>query len=223
MSTSYAGSNAREEILARIRSSLSDVPGTPAESDTPVPWTYHRPTRTEGILELFVERVEDYKARVVRCRATGVPAAIAEALRGLGVRSVVLPSGLDAAWVGALGEFDVRRDEPRLSRDELNRTDAVVTAARVGAAESGTIMLDHDADQGRRALSLVPDVHICVIRADQVVSDVPEAVAALAPSVRERRLPLTWISGGSATSDIELSRVEGVHGPRTLVVILQEG
>lgn len=218
-----AAGGAKAEIFARIRASLRDVPAVPAEQDTPVPWTYHRPTRTEedhdAIVDLFVERVEDYKATVVRCGAGDVPARIAAALREHGARSVVLPDGLDAGWVDALGEFDVRRDSPRLSRGELNAIDAVVTASCVSAAESGTIVLDHRADQGRRALTLVPDLHVCVVRADQVVSDVPEAMARLAPSLREH-LPVTWISGGSATSDIELSRVEGVHGPRTLVVIL---
>jgi L-lactate dehydrogenase complex protein LldG len=106
-----------------------------------------------------------------------------------------------------------------LSYAELDATGGVVTASRVGIAETGTIVLDHAADQGRRALSLVPDLHVCVISSDQVVSDVPEAVVRLQESIDER-LPLTWISGPSATSDIELSRVEGVHGPRTLHVLL---
>ncbi|MCA0438708.1 MAG: LUD domain-containing protein [Actinobacteria bacterium] len=217
---------ARAEIMARIRSSLSDVPDTPPEQDTPVAWTYHAATRPDldhaGVIDLFVERVEDYRATVVRCRTAEVPDRIAAALREHGARSVVVPAGLDGGWVAALGEFEVRRDEPRLSRAQLNETDAVVTASAVSAAESGTIVLDHRQDQGRRALSLVPDLHVCVVRSDQVVTDVPEAVARLAPSVRDEHLPLTWISGGSATSDIELSRVEGVHGPRTLVVVLTQ-
>lgn len=218
------GMSAKDEILARIRTALADVPDTPPEEDTPVAWEYHRPTRTEGVLDLFVERVEDYKAAVVRCRGAEVPERIVEALTSHGARHVVLPERLDGAWRAAVEDsgIEVRSDSPRLTRAELDHTDAVVTACRVGAAESGTIMLDHTPDQGRRALSLVPDLHVCVIRADQVVSDVPEAVAAIAPSVREQQLPITWISGGSATSDIELSRVEGVHGPRTLVVILAE-
>ena len=110
-------------------------------------------------------------------------------------------------------------DDPVLSHQQLDGTGAVVTGSRVGIAETGTIVLDHAADQGRRALSLVPDLHVCVIRADQVVSDVPEAVQRLQASI-DARQPLTWISGPSATSDIELNRVEGVHGPRTLHVLL---
>ncbi len=111
------------------------------------------------------------------------------------------------------------RDDPELSHGELNLISAVVTTAAVGMADWGTIALDHGPGQGRRALSLLPDCHVCVVRADQVVSDVPEGIARLAPALRARR-PVTWLSGGSATSDIELSRVEGVHGPRHLWVIL---
>ncbi|MDQ7991861.1 MAG: lactate utilization protein C, partial [Propionicimonas sp.] len=164
-----------------------------------------------------------YKAVVRRVPADGVPAAITGLLREHGVGSLVLPGGVDASWRQAVSEAGVavREDDPPLSHQELNRTDAVLTASTVSIAETGTIVLDHSPDQGRRALSLVPDVHLCVVRADQVVSDVPEAVARLAESVQQGR-PLTWISGGSATSDIELNRVEGVHGPRTLLVILAE-
>jgi len=221
-STQPRRGSAKDEILGRIRTALADIPDLPPEQDVPVPWAYGRATRTEGVLDLFVERVEDYKAQVLRCRSEEVAARVAEALTSRDARSVVLPGGLEPAWREAItgAGVDVRDDDPHLSRAQLNEIDAVVTACCVGAAESGTIMLDHRPDQGRRALTLVPDLHVCVIRADQVVSDVPEAVARLAPSVREEHLPLTWISGGSATSDIELSRVEGVHGPRTLVVIL---
>ncbi|WP_168581798.1 LutC/YkgG family protein [Gephyromycinifex aptenodytis] len=213
--------NAREEILTRIRTALQDVPEVAPEVDVPVEWEYHRATRTEGVLDLFVERVEDYKAAVVRANSGEVPGRIVEALNAHDVHSVVLPAGLDPTWRAALeaSEIEVRDDTP-LDRAQLDTTDAVVTAACVGAAETGTIFLDHRPDQGRRALTLVPDMHVCVIRADQVVSDVPEAITRVAPSVRENQLPVTMISGGSATSDIELSRVEGVHGPRTLHVVL---
>lgn len=217
------GSAAKAEILARIRTALRDVPDSAADVDVPVPWEYGRATRTEDVLDVFIDRVVDYKAELVRCAAHEVPAKVVAGLQAHGVTSVVLPAGLDASWRAAIADagIEVRDDEPRLSRAQLDETGGVVTAAAVGSAETGTIMLDHGPDQGRRALSLVPDVHVCVIRADQVVSDVPEAVARTADALRAGQ-PSTWISGGSATSDIELSRVEGVHGPRTLHVVLAE-
>ena len=133
---------------------------------------------------------------------------------------VVVPTGLDDAWLAALPEgVDVVRDsrEHPLAATDLDAVAAVVTAARVAISETGTIVLDGEPDQGRRAISLVPDVHLCVVRADQAVQTVPEAVRLLGEHPER---PLTWISGPSATSDIELDRVEGVHGPRTLHVLL---
>lgn len=212
-------SSARAEILTRIRAawqrSASDAVPEPVDR---LP---HRPTEPGELIDLFDERVSDYKATVWRIDAAELGDKIAEALQTHEVSSVVAPAGLGDDWVSAAAAagIQVRRDDPVLSHAELNTTGAVLTAARVGIAETGTIVLDHDDTQGRRALSLVPDVHICVIRADQVVADVPEAVAALHESAVSGR-PMTWISGGSATSDIELSRVEGVHGPRTLHVLL---
>lgn len=215
--------NAREEILGRVRTALADVTELDPVADVPVAWEYGRATAMADVLARFVETTEDYKATVVRAPAGDVPARIAELLAGAGVATAVLPSGLDDAWRAAIAAsgVGVLDDEPQLSRAELDRIDAVVTASAVGIAETGTIVLDHAADQGRRALTLVPDTHLVVVRADQVVSDVAEAVARLAPAVTDGA-PLTWISGPSATSDIELSRVEGVHGPRTLLVILSE-
>lgn len=213
-------SPARDAILGRIRAALADVP---ADDDVTIPWTYGQPRVLADPVAQFEDRVVDYRAAFERCGASEVAAKVAAALGSYGVTSVVLPDGLDkkiSDAVGAAG-IEARRDEPPLSRPELDATGAVVTTCAVAAAESGTIMLDHGPGQGRRALSLLPDVHVCIVRADQVVGDVPEAVARIAPSVRQRR-PITWISGGSATSDIELSRVEGVHGPRTLHVILVE-
>ena len=210
--------SAREEILARTRSALADV--TAAEADVTVPWEYGQPVDVGDVIETFVERVEDYQATVVRCAASELPAAVAAGLAATGADSVVVPTGLDPAWLAeAAGVRFVTENAGPLSNDELNRTDGVVTASAVGIAETGTIVLDHGPDQGRRALTLVPDRHVCVVRAEQVVSGVPEAVARLRPSIAARR-PLTWISGPSATSDIELSRVEGVHGPRRLYVIV---
>lgn len=206
----------REVILGRIRAALGPERAEPEASG----WEYRRPVALDGdVIDVFDERVSDYKATVVRTNPAGVPAAIVEALGD--AASVVLPSGIPSGWRSAIADagVTVHDDDPPLDRRELDRIAGVVTAAAVGIAETGTIVLDHSADQGRRALTLVPDLHVCVVRADQVVSGVPEAVARLTAAVEEGA-PLTWISGPSATSDIELSRVEGVHGPRTLHVIL---
>lgn len=216
--------DARAAILGRIRSALADVPDAPEEVDTPIGWVYGRPREMDDVIAQLEDRVVDYRAGFQRCTAAELPARVVEALGSYGVGSVVLPDGLDAGLVDAVATagVEVAVDDPPLDRRTLDVTGGVVTTCAVAAAETGTIMLDHGPGQGRRALSLVPDVHVCIVQADQVVSDVPEAVARLADAVRARR-PITWISGGSATSDIELSRVEGVHGPRTLHVILVEG
>ncbi|MFN8225931.1 MAG: LUD domain-containing protein [Mycobacterium sp.] len=206
--------SAREEILARIRTALADRPEPP-----PVPWTYGQPVSTGDLdlVERFIERTADYHAVVERVPSDGAAAAIGAALAAAGAVTVVADdvvqgrwaSGADVAWVAETG----------LGAAELDGIDAVVTTATVGIANTGTIILDHGPGQGRRALSLVPDVHVCVIETGHIVSDVPQAVSRLIQAGSNIR-PLTWISGPSATSDIELDRVEGVHGPRTLHVIV---
>ncbi len=215
---------ARDEVLRRVRAAITDVAEQDPVADVPVTWVYGRPLGTVDVLADFVEKVEDYKAGVTRCRPDEVAAAVVAALVSFDVASVVLPEGIPSEWADAVAAagVEIRRDEPPLTSQQLNGIGAVVTTAAVGMADSGTIALDHGAGQGRRALTLLPDVHVCVIAADQVVSDVPEGIARLAPALRARR-PVTWLSGGSATSDIELDRVEGVHGPRHLAVILVEG
>ena len=192
-------SAAREEILARVREATATATATP----------YVAPARakTTASVDLFVERVEDYRAVVERCAAADLKERVSAAVAGC---SVVVPHGLGVEVDGAVVDDG-------LSSLELDAIDAVVTEATVGIAETGTIVLDHQAGQGRRAITLVPDRHVCIVRADQVVSDVQDAVALLNPD-----RPHTWISGPSATSDIELSRVEGVHGPRNLHVIVVE-
>lgn len=200
---------AREEILRRISSAHVAAPAHPIRRD------YVQTRVLPDLLGQFVERVEDYKATVVRTSPDGVASAVEKFLSG--ARTVVIPAGLKAEWVPT--GLNTVQDEPMLRSDELDAIDAVVTSASVGVAVTGTIMLDHTAGQGRRALTLVPDLHVCIVTSDQIVADVPEAVARLTDSVNSGR-PLTWISGGSATSDIELQRVEGVHGPRTLCVVL---
>jgi L-lactate dehydrogenase complex protein LldG len=207
--------SARDEVLARVRA----VEGTGAAPDSDhravVPVIEQSGSSAAQTLDLFAENVADYRAEVVRVGAGGVPAAVAQALSG--VASVVVPTGLDRSWLSHASGVRVVEDD-QLSAGALDALDAVVTAAAVGIATTGTIVLDHGPDQGRRAITLVPDTHVCVVREDQVVHDVPEAVRRLRPGAEPR--PLTWVSGPSATSDIELDRVEGVHGPRTLVVVI---
>jgi L-lactate dehydrogenase complex protein LldG len=201
--------SAREDVLGRVRKALGPVRAT-----VEVPRAYRRTGDLDrtAILELFVDRLVDYKASVRRTDEAGLAATLAEALKDRGLESLVVPSGL----VGWDLPVRVKVDEA-LSAAELDAIDGVLTCAAVAIAETGTIVLDASPDQGRRAITLVPDYHLCVVRAEQVVQTVPEAMTRLDPT-----RPLTWISGPSATSDIELQRVEGVHGPRTLEVIVVE-
>ena len=194
---------ARDAILQSVRRAIAAAPKEPTE----VPRGYRERTVSGDLVELFAERVEDYRAVVTRAAATDVEEAIRAALAG--AERVVVPDGLGYDVPGTVaGAVD-------MAAAELDHLDAVVTGASIGIAITGTIVLEHGPGQGRRALSLVPDLHVCIVREEQVVAGVPDAVARLDP---ER--PQTWISGPSATSDIELNRVEGVHGPRNLHVIL---
>lgn len=197
--------SAREDILGRVRSALAGVDRSGEVPPAP------RVGPVDDLVGRFAERVEDYRAVVTRAAAADVASAVAAALPA--DASVVVPAGLSVTVAGAVV------DDGSLSSHDLDRVDAVVTEATVGIAETGTLVLSHGPGQGRRAISLVPDLHVCLVRADQVVADVPDAMFLLAPAVAEGR-PLTWISGPSATSDIELDRVEGVHGPRTLHVVI---
>ena len=198
---------ARDEILARVRQALADrfQPAPPA-----------RAYRTAGAaavdLNLFAARVREYGAAVIRCEPADVAAQITAALRRRAARRVAVPAGFPVEWEP---EADLLRDDPRLTTGELDLVDGVITGCAVAIAETGTVVLDHGAGQGRRALTLVPDYHLVIVGAQQVVALVPDGIAALDPA-----RPQTWISGPSATSDIELRRVEGVHGPRTLDVLL---
>ena len=213
---------ARTEILARIRRASSDITTSDPVADVPIEWEYGTGIEMDDVVGTFVEKVIDYKATVVRVKGADVPNAVAEGLKATGAEhSIVVPVGLDKSWVEAIkgAGIDVRVDDPQLSKEELNGTDAVVTAAACGIADTGSIVLTHVEDQGRRAITLVPDRHVCVMNANQVVSDVPEAIQIVKPAVHDGH-PLTFISGGSATSDIELARVDGVHGPRQLYVVV---
>jgi L-lactate dehydrogenase complex protein LldG len=175
-----------------------------------------------NVLTLFTATVRDYRAEVSVVRGEDVPEALSSILASNQASNVVVPEGLPARWLTRLDRVRVTTDGVGgllLGARELDAVDAVITGAAVGIATTGTIVLDHGPDQGRRALSLIPDFHLCVIRADQLVGDVPECVARLSLAASSTRT-LTWISGPSATSDIELERVEGVHGPRTLHVVV---
>ena len=209
----------REDVLGRIRAALTDVPPGDAAEDVEVPRDYRRHrNQPEGTVQRFCERVADYKATVEQVHPNQVAAAVDAALRRVGATRVGIPEGLPAEWAavgdGAITLVPDHREAP-LSTAELNALDAVVTGSVVGIAETGTIVLESGPLCGRRALTLVPDMHVCMVRAEDVVDDVPAAVSRLNPT-----RPLTWISGPSATSDLELDRVEGVHGPRTLHVLV---
>ena len=191
--------SARDEVLARVRQAQSGQP-----VDVPRDYRAERPVD----VELLAERLIDYRAVVHRCTEVAVP----EVLRRLLTGAVVVPEGLPDRWLVSV-TAEVRRDP--LSARELDEVDAVVTTCAVAVCETGTLVLDGGPGMGRRALTLVPDRHVVVVRAGDVVGSVPEALTRLDPT-----RPLTCISGPSATSDIELQRVEGVHGPRSLDVVL---
>lgn len=207
---------AREEILARLRIALRDVPTDEALDDAPVPRDYRTSggIRKASLLKMLTERLVDYKATVHRCKQETLPATVSALLKETG--SLVVPADLPGEWYSGYDkEIRIDSSGSPLDLSTLDTTDAVLTGCAVAIAETGTIVLDGGEGQGRRVISLVPDHHVCVVRAEQVVGLVPEGIARL-----DGRRPLTFISGPSATSDIELRRVEGVHGPRRLDVIL---
>jgi L-lactate dehydrogenase complex protein LldG len=200
----------REQILAAVRGAIADA------SPPAVPRDYNRELGLDRaqLIELFAERVDDYRADVRVIDRSQIGRVIGVVLADRGIRSVVVPDDLDPGWLTTV-TCQVIRDSPSLTAEDLDRVQAVITGSAVGIALTGTIVLDAGRIQGRRAISLVPDTHICVVEAEDIVGTVPEAIARL-----DAARPLTWISGPSATSDIELDRVEGVHGPRNLIVLI---
>ncbi len=203
--------SAREEMLARIRAATADISGQPEVSRWYRPAARGPGSADEALVGLFEQRASDYRATVRRCPAGEVARVIADAVAGRGARRIGLPDGFPAEWSALLTDVV----DPPLDVATLDGLDGVVTTVAVAIAETGTIVLDTGPGQGSRAFSLVPDYHLAVVRTGQIVGAVPDAVAALDPA-----RALTWISGPSATSDIELSRVEGVHGPRTLDIVI---
>jgi len=210
---------AREEILNRVRAALRDVPRGETADAVPVDRGYdHAGDAPRGeLIDQFLERVAEYKADIRRVTPADLPGAIAAACAARGVRRLVVPADLPADWLPA--GVELLRD-PGLTNDQLDASDGVLTGCALGIAQTGTIVLDAGPRQGRRAITLLPDYHLCIVEAGQVVGSVPEAVGRLREVSTRPGRPITWISGPSATSDIELNRVEGVHGPRTLEVLL---
>jgi len=216
-------SNAREKVLQRIQQALHDRPAEGAPQvpyETVIDRSYSRRDEAERATTIadFVERVTEYKATVRQVPAAAdLPAIISQTLAGRAIKRLVVPADLPAEWLPS--DLVVLRDAGERSYDELDACDGVLTGAAIGVAQTGTIIMDHSTQQGRRAISLVPDYHLCIIRVDQIVGLIPEGIDMLTPAVRAGQ-PVTFISGPSATSDIELNRVEGVHGPRTLDVLV---
>jgi L-lactate dehydrogenase complex protein LldG len=202
-------SDAREVVLGRIRAALADLPQPSPPVLPPAP-----PSPADPVA-LFAERAGEYRAAVHRVGRAGVAALVAEICDAHGARRLAVPLDLPEGWlppgVEATGDGTV---------SALDGVDGVLTSCAAAIAETGTIVLDGGPGQGIRAMTLVPDLHICVVPEQLVCASVSEAFVRMAPSVRERRAPLTLISGPSATSDIELSRVEGVHGPRRLEIVI---
>ncbi|NYF51321.1 L-lactate dehydrogenase complex protein LldG [Edaphobacter lichenicola] len=221
MATDTVTNSARDEVLRRIRAATGGASdGTAAK----IGWDrivreYRRKGtgEREGVLKLLEDRLRDYDARVVRAGSGRVEQSVAEMLAERGVRRMVVPVGMPVAWLPAsAGGVEFVVDEG-LSSEELDGVDGVMTGATLAIAETGTFVLQSAAGQGRRAATLVPDYHLCVVRAEDVVETVPESMAQLQ---RTAGLATTFVSGPSATADIEMTRIKGVHGPRFLDVIL---
>jgi L-lactate dehydrogenase complex protein LldG len=207
---------AREEVMRRIQAALGPAPAIPDEpardyrqAGEPVPF---------DVVERFCDVVADYDATVHRVRVDGLEDALAATCRERGATRLAVP--VDAPW--QVAGVELVADDPPLGPGDLDGLDGVLSGCAVAIAETGTIVLDGAGRSGRRAITLVPDLHLCVVLADQVVAAVPDGIAAMASAAREGR-PITFVSGPSATADIELDRVQGVHGPRTLDVFLVEG
>jgi L-lactate dehydrogenase complex protein LldG len=212
-------SHSRAEVLRRVRQALAATSDGEAPDETHPPRDYltvHADRTPHQSADLLAEHLADYRAKVHRTDTAGLAATIARLLAERGATTAVVPAGVPRQWLTEITGTQLLDDTPALTAHRLDETDSVITGCALAIAETGTIVLDAGPDQGRRILTLIPDHHICIVQAPrQIVDSVPQALPRLDPT-----RPQTWISGPSATSDIELDRVEGVHGPRTLDVIL---
>ena len=207
--------SARAEILQKIRVANNLTPAAhPAWSDLARSYKRTSTLSHDAVLDLLADRLHDYDAQVLRSTLADVPRSIAAMLSARSIQRLVVPAGLPPEWLPQGFTFT---PDDSLSSAELDRVDGVLTASTVAIAETGTVVLQNVPGQGRRAISLVPDYHLCLVRSQDVVETVPEAMARLHPTAT---LPTTFVSGPSATADIEMTRIKGVHGPRFLDVIL---
>lgn len=220
MSTFRTHSMVREEMLRRIRTALHDVPATEQPTEVVVERSYRLSETVdhETVIERFAERVAEYKVDVQRIEEAALADAIVVACVRHAIRRLVIPIDIPASWLPV--DVELLRDKNTLSNEQLDSSDGVLTGCALGIAQTGSIILDGGMHQGRRAITLLPDYHLCIIFEEQIVNLVPEAIASLREAVFSSKKPITFISGPSATSDIELNRVEGVHGPRTLNVLV---
>lgn len=212
----------KEVILSRTRHALRDVPRDESSEDVPIERGYRKQDEAsrKEIVDRFAEHVAEYEATVHRVSQSELPEAIEQTLKRRGVERLVVPPYLPKAWIPASAETLHDTAGSRLTNEQLDESDGVLTGCALGIAQTGTIVLDAGRGQGRRALTLVPDYHLCVVKEEQIVGLVPEAIERLGDAVKNEGRAITFISGPSATSDIELERVEGVHGPRTLEVLI---
>lgn len=219
---------AKEDILKKIRRALKNVPDDEVPEQVSVPRRYRRKGNLpkNETIALFAERAGEYKATVQRVSQKDLVKVIKESCLREDVKNLVIPEGFPAEWLpdSIKDEINFINDHPQspLSHHQLDEADGVLTTCELAVAETGTIVLNAGPGQGRRVLTLLPDYHLCIVRENQIVELVPEGFAGVAGGVRGEGTPITMISGPSATSDIELSRVEGVHGPRRLEVLIVE-
>lgn len=217
-------SESKTVILEQIRDALgkkSEIDSNPDKDSLPGDYNQKSSLDEKERVQLFVERVNEYKADVEEISEESIGKKISDLCDKSGIKTLVVPSGLDEDWLAEIcPEIKLLSDDPPLTKEELNSSDAVLTSCFLGVAQTGTIILNAGPGQGRRALTLLPDIHFCVINESQIVGIFPEAIRQLNEIVKSSGSPITMISGPSATSDIELNRVEGVHGPRKLHVLI---
>lgn len=215
-------SDSKKEMLATIRKALAEVPHTESPEGIEVKRNYLQKSELSHmeIVDLFAERVGEYKATVQKVNQSDLKKVIEDSCKRENVKQLVVPNDFQEEYLPKNIELLFDDSNHPLSHQELDDSDGVITTCAFAVAQTGTIILDAGDGQGRRALTLVPDYHLCIVREDQIVELIPEGFSAVESSVKKEGRPITFISGPSATSDIELSRVEGVHGPRRLEVLI---